>query len=164
MDSATALSALGEISIGLAGFAAIVVVLGTRASRFDVETTATIRVMISTAVGCAFSCLLAIAVLALGVSPPLAWQVSSALVSVIIVAVWILNYFLFLRNVEGLWTRFPLFQAFVLLCLGLHASNVLEFPAVASFGVFYAAVVVLLATAGLGFVYSVYVLLSRPPA
>jgi hypothetical protein len=158
------LSALAEVSIGLAGFAAIVVVLGPRASRFDAETTAMIRAMISMAVGCAFSCLLGIAVLALGLSPPLAWRVSSALVSVILVAVWILNYFLFLRDIEGFWTRSLLFQAFVLLSLGLHLSNALGFPVVPSFGIFYSAVVALLATAGLGFVYSVYVLLSRPDA
>jgi hypothetical protein len=77
MDPTAALSALAEISLGLAGFAALVVVLGTRANRFDAETTASIRVMISTAVGCTFSCLLGIAVLAAG-APVLVLAINAA--------------------------------------------------------------------------------------
>ena len=75
MEPVGALSALAEISVGLAGFAAIVLVFGSR-GQVDTESAALVRVLISTAVGCALLSIFGIAVLGLGVDPPRAWRIS----------------------------------------------------------------------------------------
>ena len=165
MEPVGALSALAEISVGLAGFAAIVLVFGSR-GQVDAESAALVRVLISTAVGCALLSIFGIAVLGLGVDPPRAWRISSAVTVVSFVAMTVLNYRLFLRDVTPrLYSTSALIgHALSLICLCLHLSNVLQFPAPASFGVFYAGQAALLSLAGYSFIYMIYELLSRPTA
>ena len=66
MDPVGTLVGFAEISLALAGFAAIVLVLATRTASLDPVTTANVRIMIANAVGSAFASLVGVAILAIG--------------------------------------------------------------------------------------------------
>jgi len=168
MDPVDTLIGLSEVSLALAGFAAIVLVLGTRDEPLDNEGLAIVRVMVSNAVGCAFMSLAAVAVLSLEISGPRAWTLLSGLALAGMVAGAAANFFLFLRHVEGrgaprtLLTIF--WWSFVVVSAVIHFVNAAGLLATPSFGLFFLGVVVLLNQAAVQFVYMVYVLLGRSSA
>jgi hypothetical protein len=63
MDPASTLIGLAEVSLTLAGFAAIVLVLGNRDAPLGPGMIADVRIMITNAAGSALACLVAIAYL-----------------------------------------------------------------------------------------------------
>ena len=165
MDPASTLVGLAEISLALAGFAAIVLVLGIRGAALEPQTSADIRVMVLNAVGSAFFCLVGVAVLALEVPTPFAWLLSSAFVLVAMVAGSVMNQWLFLRHLEApnlalaaVWWSFAVAAA------ALHLVNVLDVLGPPSFGLFFLGLVVLLGQAAAHFVHMVFTFLGRPAA
>ena len=165
MDPVDTLIGLSEVSLALGGFAAIVLVLGTRANALDDDTLAYVRLIVSNAVGSAFACLIGVAILALEVSPPFVWVLLSAIVLTATVVVSALNFFLFLRHLEArasglafFWWSFPAVGCVV------HLANALGLLAPPSFGLFFFGLVIVLGQAGLQFVFLVYSLLKQPAA
>jgi hypothetical protein len=160
MDPASTLIGLAEVSLALAGFAAIVLVLGTRGDPFDADVLAVVRVMISTAVGSAFISLIGVAILGFQIQPPFAWRLLSAIAFAAIAAGSALNIFLFLRGAPR--TRAAvLWLSLMGVATAVHLANALGLLGLPSFGLFLLGFVTLLGLAGIQFVYVVYVLLGR---
>ena len=165
MDPNGTLVGLAEISLALAGFAAIVLVLGTRGTQLEPETAAIIRVMIANAVGSSFSCLTGVTILALQVAPPFAWALASTIVLAGIVLGSASNFFLFLRHLEERnLGRLALWWSFVVVGVGVHLANIVGLLGQPSFGVFLLGVVILLGQAAAQFVYMVFALIDRSAA
>ena len=165
MDPADTLIGFSEVSLALAGFAAIVLVLGARANSLDSETLSYVRIMVSNAVGSAFAGLISVAILALEVSPPFVWALLSAIVFTATVVVSALNFFLFLRHLEARASGLAFFWwSFPAVGCAVHLANSLGLLAPPSFGLFFLGLVIVLGQAGLHFVFLVYALLGRPAA
>ena len=168
MDPVGSLIGLAEVSLALAGFAAIVLVLGTRDNPLDAEGLSIVRVMVSNAVGCAFGCVVGVAILAFEFSAPFVWVLLSGLALAAIVAGSTLNFLLFLRHQEGPGSlrssRSVIWWSFVVVACGIQLVNALGLFAPPSFGPYFLGLVILLSQAGVQFVYMVYVLLGRPAA
>jgi lipid-A-disaccharide synthase-like uncharacterized protein len=165
MDPASTLVGLAEVSLALAGFAAIVLVLGTRGGALEPEHSANVRVMVLNAVASAFFFLLCIAVLALEVATPFAWRLLSMLGLVALFAGSALNQLLFLRHVGApnrpltiVWWSFAVAGGAIQL---VNALGVLGPP---SFGLLFLGLVVVLSQAGAQFVHMVFALLGRSAA
>jgi hypothetical protein len=109
MDPASTLIGLAEVSLTLAGFAAIVLVLGNRDAPLGPGMIADVRIMITNAAGSALACLVAIAFLSLEVVPPRAWLLSSAFVLVGTAALSAVNYLLIIRHLERYSPRLAFF-------------------------------------------------------
>ena len=143
MDPASTLVGLAEISLALAGFAAIVLVLATRSAALEPDTAANIRVMVLNAVGSAFACLVGVAILALEVPTPLAWRLSSAFVLAGIVAASGLNQLLFLRHLESPNLRLTaIWWSIAVVGCAIHLVNTLGVLGPPSFGLFFLGLVV----------------------
>ncbi len=165
MDPVGTLIGLSEISLALAGFAAVVMALYGRANRLDAEITAYVRMMVSNAIGTSFGCLLCVAALALEISTPFVWILLSSIVVIATVAASALNFFLFLRPLEARASGIAFFWwSFVVVSCLVQLANVLGLFASPSFGLFFLGVVILLCQAGLQFVFLVYALLSDSAA
>ena len=165
MDPTGTLVGLAEISLALAGFAAIVLILGTRGTRMEPETAAIVRVMVLNAVGSAFACLIGVAILALQVSPPFAWVLASAIVLTGTVAGSAANQLLFLRKIEERnLGRVVLWWSFAGAGVAVHLANVLGLVGPPSFGLFFLGLVIILGQAAAQFVYMVFALIDRSAA
>ena len=164
MDPVGTLVGFAEISLALAGFAAIVLVLATRTASLDPVTTANVRIMIANAVGSAFASLVGVAILAIGVSPPLAWVMASAFILVGGIALGTLNFLLVLRHLEAQDPLVILWWSFGVAAGAVHFANVLGIIGSPSFGLFFLGLVILLGQAAAMFVTMVYVLFGRSPA
>ena len=165
MDPASTLVGLAEISLALAGFAAIVLVLGIRGAALEPQTSADIRVMVLNAVGSAFFCLVGVAVLALEVPTPFAWLLSSAFVLVAVVGGSAVNQLLFLRHIKAPNLHLvTIWWSFAVAAVAIHLVNALGVLGPPSFGLFFLGLVVLLGQAAAHFVHMVFALLGRPAA
>ncbi len=164
MEPVGALVGFAEVSLGLAGFAAIVLVLATRSASIDPVLAANVRILIANGVGSAFSGLIGIMILALGVSPPFAWVLASGFVLLGMIGGSAANFLLFLRHLEAQDRLVALWWSFALAAAVLHLVNVFGLFDSASFGLFFAGLVVLLGQAGAMFVRMVYALLGRSAA
>ncbi|MBW2312950.1 MAG: hypothetical protein JRH10_02080 [Deltaproteobacteria bacterium] len=123
------------------------------------------RIMISNAVGSAFSCLVAIAILALSESPSLAWRLSSGWVLVGTVGVSAANFFLIIRHLEAHAPRHAiLWWFFAVASVAIHAANTIGLFGGPSFGLFFLGSVVLLSQAGSQFLFMVSTHLGRSAA
>jgi hypothetical protein len=166
MHPGDTLVGFSEVALALAGFAAIVLVLGTSGKALDADTLANLRVMVSGAVGAAFAGLTGVAILAFQIEPPSLWILSSSIVLGGTVVGTVLNwYFIFRHSDVGahvglavLWWSFPIVS-----CM-LHLANILGVFAPPSFGLFFLALVTLLALAALQFLHSLYILLGGSAA
>ena len=98
MDPVGTLVGVAEVSLALAGFAAIVLVLSGRANALEPHHAANIRTMVLNGVGSAVFCLFAAAILAFEVPEPLVWRLLSALGLLLIVVASVANYVLFIRQ------------------------------------------------------------------
>ena len=165
MDPVDTLISFSEVSLALAGFAAIVMVLGTRAKPLDAEIFGFVRIMVSNAVGSAFAGLFGVAILAIGISPPFVWVLLSAITLAGTVAGSALNFVVFLRHLENRFSGNALFWwSFVAVSCAVHLANAIGLSAPPSFGLYFLGLVILLSQAGLQFVYLVNVLLGRSAA
>ena len=162
MDPGSTLIGFAQVSLALAGFAAIVLVLGSRNAPLGPQMIADVRIMITNAAGSALACLVAIALLSLAVAPPRAWLLSSAFVLVGTAAISAGNYLLILRHLEGYAPRLAfLWWSFAAVGVAIHLVNALGLFGGPSFGLFFLGMTVLLAQAGTNFVYMVSSILSR---
>jgi hypothetical protein len=165
MDPAGTLIGLAEVSLTLAGFAAIVLVLGSRDAPLGPEMIADVRIMITNAAGSALCCLVAIAFLSLDVTPPHVWLLSSAFVLVGVAVISAANFLLIVRHLEGYSPRLVfLWWSFAAVGAAIHLANALGLFGGPSFGLFFLGMTVLLAQAGTNFVYMVSALLGRSAA
>ena len=164
MDPVGTLVGFAEVSLAFGGFAAIVLVLSTRTAALDPVTAANVRIMIGNAVGCAFASLVSVAILALGVSPPLAWIMASVFILVGGIAVSALNFFLVLRHLEAQDPLAALWWSFAVVAGAVHLANVLGIFGSASFGLYFLGLVILLGQTAALFVNMVYVLVRRSAA
>ena len=164
MDPVGTLVGFAEISLALAGFAAIVLVLATRTASLDPVTTANVRIMIANAVGSAFASLVGVAILAIGVSPPLAWVMASAFILAGGIVVGALNFLLVLRHLKAQDPLAILWWSFGVAAGAVHFANVLGIFGSPSFGLFFLGLVILLGQAAAMFVNMVYVLFGRSAA
>ena len=162
MDPASTLIGLSEISLALAGFAAIVLVLGTNGVTIEPEHAANVRIMVLNAVGTAFFCLAGVAVLALEVAAPFAWRLMSAAGLFTLIAGSAMNYLLFLRHLEAPDLRSAIVWWSLAVAAGaIQLVNALGVLGPPSFGLFLLGLVVLLSQAGAHFVHMVFVLVGR---
>ena len=165
MDPASTLVGLAEISLALAGFAAIVLVLATRGVALEPEIAANIRVMVLNAIASAFACLTGVAIIALEVPTPLAWLLLSAFALAGIVAIGALNQFLFLRHLEAPNLRLAaVWWSIAVVGFASHLVNALGVLGPPSFGLFFLGLVVLLSQAAAQFVHMVFTLIDRSAA
>ncbi len=164
MDPASTLVGVAEISLALAGFAAIVLVLTERGAPLKPEQAANVRVMVLNAVASAFFCLGGVAVIALEGSTPLAWRFLSAVGLVALLAGSVLNYFLFIRHLEAPDPRLAaIWWSFAFAAGAIQVVNVLGILGPPSFGLLFLGLVVQLGQAGAQFVHLVFILLGRSP-
>ena len=165
MEPVDTLIGVSEVSLALAGFTAIVLALGTRASALDAEILSYVRIIVSNAVGSALICLFGIAILALEPPQSFGWVALSSMALVGTVAGSALNWLLFLRQLERRASGEALFWwSFVAGSCVLHLVNALGLVAPPSFGLFFLGLVVLLSQAALQFIFLVYRLLARAAA
>ena len=166
MHPGDTLVGFSEVALALAGFAAIVLVLGTSGKALDADTLANLRVMVSTAIGSAFAGLTGVAILAFQIEPPSLWILSSSIVLAITVVGSVLNWYFIFRHLDTggpvvldvFWMSFPIVSSM------LHLANIVGVFAPPSFGPFFLALLVLLALAALQFLHSLYVLLGGSSA
>ena len=164
MDPVGTLIGLAEVSLALAGFAAVVLVLDTRGSSLEPQHAANVRTMVLNAVGSAFFCLFCVAILSLEVAIPFAWRLMSALGLVALVAASVMNQLLFLRHLTPDPLMATIWWSFAIMAGGIQLANVLGFLGPPSFGLMFLGLVVVLSQAGAQFVQMVYALIGRSAA
>ena len=165
MDPASTLIGLAEVSLALAGFAAIVLVLGTRGNALEPDHAATVRVMVLNAVVSAFFCLFGVAILALEVATPFAWRLMSVFGLVLLVAGSVMNQLLFLRQLKAPNPRMAIvWWTFAVAAGAIQLVNALGLLGPPSFGLMFLGLVVVLSQAGAQFVHMVFALLGRSTA
>ena len=164
MDPVSTLVGLAEVSLALAGFAAIVLVLGTRDAALEPDHAANVRVMVLNAVGSAFFCLFGVAILALEITTPFAWRLMSAFGLALLVAASVMNQLLFLRHLTLNRRIATIWWSFAVAAGAIQLVNVLAVFGPPSFGLMFLGLVVVLSQAGAQFVHMVFALIGRSAA
>jgi hypothetical protein len=156
---------LAEVALALAGFVAVVMVLATRDGSPDPDTAATVRVMISSSIGSAFACLIALAVLSFDIPAARVWLLSSLLSLIGAVGISAANHYQVLRHLprEDGWSfRGWFWWGLAVSGALIHLLNILGLWGGPSFALFVLGTVVFLAQCGSQFVYTMAKLLGRP--
>jgi hypothetical protein len=164
MDPVSTLVGFAEVSVAIAGFAAIVLVLGTRADSLEPHHAANIRVMVLNGVASALFCLFSVAVLAFEISSPLVWRLLSGFGLALLIGASIMNYALFLRHLPPAPRTATVWWSFAAVAGLIQLANAVGAIATPSFALFLLGLVVVLSQAGAQFVQMVYALLGRAAA
>ena len=83
------LETTAEISIALAGFVGIFLVLTSRDEKFQAKDIVAIRSIVSTSISPVFYSVFPILAGSLGLSEPLLWRVSSGVVVLVSISIWL---------------------------------------------------------------------------
>ena len=169
MGQADAFLGLLEASIGMAGFTAIVVVLGTRQRDLSQRAAYSVRGALSNSMGAAIAALVALGVSAVGMDGTAQWRVSSAIYLIPALGI---GGFLFHQRLglslarsrsrseraisAAMWSVYGIHNL-------IHVANVLGFPFLPSFGAYFLASVIILAIGGFQFLLLTFRFL-RPAA
>jgi hypothetical protein len=144
MDPVGTLVGLAEVSLALAGFAAIVLVLGIRADALEPHHAANVRVMVLNGVASAFFCLFAVAILVLDVPKPFVWRLLSALGLFLLIAASVMNYALFLRHLPPQPLLATIWWSLAAVAGAIQFVNVFGVFSPPSFGLMFLGLVVVL--------------------
>ncbi len=164
MEGSDALTALAEIAIGIAGFAAIALVLSSNRDSLSPYLLFIIRTMIVNSVTTAFLALFPWVLASRRLPPAEGWRWSSAaFVLNVLFVVWPV----YIREQRALGPRPDAGVSRVLvvgwglggLALIVHLANLFGWPLTPSFSAFYLGLWLALSVAGLAFVFLIYRLL-----
>ena len=164
MEPVGTLVGFAEVSLGLAGFAAIVLVLATRDDSLDPIIAANVRDLVINGVGCAFASLLGVTLLAIEMPLPFAWILASGLVLLGTLVYAAANLLVFLRRLEAQDPLAALWWSFPVAACAIHLINAAGIFGPASFGLFFLGLFVQLALAGAQFVRLASALIERSAA
>ena len=164
MEGSEALAALAEIAIGIAGFAAIALVLSRNRDSLSPELLFIIRTMIVNSVLTAFLALFPWVLESVTLLPPEVWRWSSgAWVLCVLFVVWPVyireQRALALRNDAGVFRLSIVGWGLGGLALIVHFANLFGWPLDPSFSAFYLGLWLALGVAGISFVFLIYRLL-----
>ena len=156
MEAFDTLLTLAEVSLGLAGFAGIVVVFGRGRGALPPADSLRLAALVSASLGTLFFSLIPIALHFLGVGEPELWQWSSAIMVVAIVPAHAIGAVRIRQIASQMFEVTPVyllgFGACVLLGnLIAQVSNALGVGSLPSFGVYLAGLIVYLAFAATQF-------------
>ena len=165
MDPVEALSLIAAVSVGLAGFAGVAVVLRRAHGQWNPADGLRIRLLLSAAFGSLFVSLFPIGLASAGVSSLVAVRFGSAILFVF-AALWLIGAYLTIRRLDP-QTRsvFSLPLGLVIVAFGItvEIAQVLSFTGIAgaaSHGLLFFGLVAFLGYAALGFIRLMFI---RPP-
>lgn len=162
MDAFDTLLTLAEVSIGLAGFAGIVVVFGRGPGALPPADSLRLAALVGASLGTLFFSLTPIALNALGLSEPELWQWSSAIMVAFVVPAHLIGVLRIRRIAAEMLEVAPvhLFAIGALLLLGnivAQVCNSVGAPWLPSFGVYLSGLIVYLGFAAFQFARLLFV-------